>query len=153
MQLHADLRVETSLSRPRVSNDNPFSESYFKTLKYAPGYPERFGGYEDGLTWCRCFFPWYNHEHRHSELAYLTPAAVHYGQGEATLAQRLETLQVAHAAHPERFPNGPPRVPALPKAVWINPPEDRLRVEAALASRLPAAISASHLQPIQEDLH
>lgn len=152
-QLHADLGVETSLSRPRVSNDNPFSESHFKTFKYAPGYPERFGGYEDSHAWCRRFFPWYNHEHRHSELAYLTPAAVHYGQGEARLAQRHKALQAAHAGHPERFPNGPPRVPVLPEAVWINPPEDRSRVEAALASRPPAAISASHLHPTQEDLH
>jgi len=132
-QLHGDLGIEPSFSRPRVSNDNPFSESHFKTLKYAPGYPERFGSYSDGLGWCRGFMGWYNHEHRHAALAYLTPAAVHYGEAESILARRREVLDVAFAAHPERFPNGTPRVPTLPSAVWINPPEDRTRVERGLA--------------------
>lgn len=133
-QLHADLGIEPSLSRPYVSNDNPFSESLFKTFKYAPGYPDRFGSYPDGLLWCRSFFPWYNREHRHSGLTFLTPAAVHEGRGEAILAQRHQTLLAAYAAHPERFPNGPPRRPTLPGAVWINPPEDRSQVELCLAN-------------------
>jgi putative transposase len=132
-QLYADLGVEPSLGRPSVSNDNPFSEAHFKTLKYAPGYPDRFGGYEDGLGFCRRFFPWYNHEHRHSALAYLTPAQVHYGQAETTLEKRRRVLEAARARHPERFPLGAPRVARLPAAVWINPPADRSRVELDLA--------------------
>ena len=133
-QLHADLGVEPSVSRPYVSNDNPFSEAQFKTFKYAAGYPDRFGSYPDGLIWCRAFFPWYNGEHRHSGLTSLTPAAVHEGRGEAILAQRHQTMLAAYAAHPERFPNGPPRRPTLPGAVWINPPEDRTQVEVHLAN-------------------
>jgi putative transposase len=132
-QLHADLGVDRSVSRPYVSNDNPYSEAQFKTFKYAPGYPDRFGSYPDGLIWCRAFFPWYNGEHRHSALTSLTPAAVHEGRGEAILAQRHETMLTAYAAHPERFPNGLPRRPTLPEAVWINPPEDRSQVELHLA--------------------
>ena len=132
-QLHADLGVEISLSRPSVSNDNPFSEAHFKTVKYSPGYPDRFGGYEDAHAWCRGFFPWYNHEHRHSALAYLTPAQVHYGRAEAALEQRRRVLETAWSAHPERFPHGKPRVAPLPAAVWINPPADRSRVELDLA--------------------
>lgn len=139
-QLYADLGVEPSLSRPSVSNDNPFSEAHFKTLKYAPGYPDRFGGYEDGLGLCRRFFPWYNHEHRHSALAYLTPAQVHYGQAETTLDQRRRVLEAARARHPERFPLGAPRVARLPAAVWINPPADRSRVELDLASARKACL-------------
>lgn len=133
-QLHADLGIEPSVSRPYVSNDNPFSEALFKTFKYAPAYPDRFGSYPDGLLWCRTFFPWYNEEHRHSGLTFLTPAAVHEGRGEAILAQRHQTMQAAHTAHPERFPNGPPRRSTLPGAVWINPPEDRTQVELGLAN-------------------
>jgi putative transposase len=128
-QLHADLGVECSVSRPHVSNDNPYSEAHFKTFKYAPGYPDRFGSYEDGLMWCRAFFPWYNQEHRHSGIKYLTPASVHEGRGQAILTQRHHSMMAAYAARPERFPNGPPRCATLPGAVWINPPEDRSRVE------------------------
>jgi len=133
-QLHADLGIEPSVSRPYVSNDNPFSEALFKTFKYAPAYPDRFGSYADGLLWCRAFFPWYNGEHRHSGLTFLTPAAVHEGRGEAILAQRHQTMQIAYATHPERFPNGPPRRSTFPGAVWINPPEDRTQVELCLAN-------------------
>ena len=126
--------VERSVSRPYVSNDNPFSEALFKTFKYAPSYPERFGSYEDGLEWCRAFFPWYSEQHRHSEIAYLTPASVHEGRGEAILVQRHATMLAAYKATPERFPNGPPRCATLPEAVWINPPEDRSQFDICLAN-------------------
>lgn len=131
-ELFADLGVERSYSRPHVSNDNPYSEAQFKTLKYAPGYPDRFGGYEHARSWCRQFFPWYNTEHRHSGIAYLTPAMVHYGQADDVLADRRRVLERAQAAHPERFVRGVPKPQALPRAVWINPPEDRTRVELEL---------------------
>lgn len=133
-QLHADLGIERSFSRPRVSNDNPFSESAFKTLKYAPGYPDRFGSYEDALSWCRHFVPAYNDEHRHSGLQYLTPAAVHYGEAEAQLARRQARLEAARQAHPERFVNGTPVTRSLPEAVWINPPENTSQVDIHLAN-------------------
>ena len=121
-QLLVELDIERSHSRPHVSNDNPFSESQFKTLKYHPTFPDRFGGLEDGLTFCRSFFPWYNNEHHHSGLAYLTPRQVHYGQADEVLRQRHEVLMAAYRAHPERFVGGPPRVPRLTRAVYINPP-------------------------------
>ena len=128
-QLYVDLGVERSLSRPYVSNDNPFSEAQFKTMKYTPGYPERFGGYEHARTWCRHFLPWDNTEHRHSGIAYLTPAMVHYGQADDILATRRRVLGQAQAAHPERFVRGVPSPQPLPAEVWINPPEDRARTE------------------------
>ncbi len=121
--------MERSLSRPHVSNDNPFSEAQFKTLKYAPGYPDRYGSYEHARTWCRQFFPWYNTEHRHSGIAYLTPAMVHYGQTDDILATRRRVLEQAQAAHPERFVRGVPSPQLLPAEVWINPPEDRALTE------------------------
>jgi putative transposase len=127
-----DLGVTQSFGRPRVSNDNPFSEAHFKTFKYQPTYPDRFHGYDHGLAYCREFFPWYCYEHRHSGIAMLTPADVHYGRAEQVLAARQRVLDQAYAAHPERFVNGPPKVPALPRAVWINPPEDRARKEMEL---------------------
>jgi putative transposase len=139
--LYADLGVEPSLSRPSVSNDNPFSEAHFRTLKYAPGYPDRFGGYEDALGFCRAFFPWYNHEHRHSALAYLTPAQVHTGQAESVLEKRRRVLEAARTRHPERFPLGAPRVARPPTAVWINPPADRSRVELDLAPARKACLA------------
>jgi putative transposase len=121
-QLLAQLDIERSHSRPHVSNDNPFSESQFKTLKYHPSFPEKFGGLDDGLAFCREFFPWYNEHHHHGALAYLTPHQVHYGQAEEALRQRHEVLLTAYQAHPERFVAGPPRMPTLPRAVYINPP-------------------------------
>src|SRR5512140_3855278 len=121
--LLAQLDVERTHSRPHVSNDNPFSEAQFKTLKYRPDFPARFGGFEDSRSHCADFFPWYNHEHHHSALAWLTPADVHYGRATAILARRAEALARAYAAHPERFPHGPPAAPTLPDAVWINPPK------------------------------
>jgi putative transposase len=121
-QLLATLGVTKSHSRPHVSNDNPFSESQFKTLKYRPEFPERFGSQEDARGFCQEFFRWYNHEHYHSGIGLLTPAMVHSGQAAEVLNRRGQTLDVAYAAHPERFVNRRPRPPALPEAVWINPP-------------------------------
>jgi putative transposase len=131
-QMLTDLGVEASHSRPRVSNDNPFSESQFKTYKYQPEYPDRFGSYEHALSYSRNFFDWYCNHHRHSGIAMLTPADVHYGRAAAVLAERQNVLDAAYAAHPERFVKGPPKVPSLPQAVWINPPEDKTRSEVHL---------------------
>ena len=131
-QMMMDLGVHRSHSRPRVSNDNPFSESNFHTVKSRPDYPDRFGCYEDASSFCRRTFDWYNHAHHHSGIAMLTPAQVHYGHAEQVLAERQRVLDAACAAHPERFVNGPPKVPSLPQAVWINPPEDKSRSEIRL---------------------
>ena len=118
----ATLGVTKSHSRPHVSNDNPYSESQFKTMKYRPDYPDRFGSIQDARAWARPFFHWYNHEHHHSGLGLLTPATVHYGQAQAVIDQRQQVLQAAHAAHPERFVRGEPKPPSLPTEVWINAP-------------------------------
>ncbi len=122
-QLLADLGVVQSLSRPRISDDNPFSEAQFKTLKYAPGFPGRFDDIHHAQRHGRDFFPWYNREHRHGGIAMLTPEAVHYGLAAEVLAVRQAALDAAYRAHPERFPNGPPNVPTPPQAVYINPPK------------------------------
>ena len=122
-QLLADLGVTQSLSRPRVSDDNPFSEAQFKTLKYHPGFPGRFESQEAATGYCRSFFPWYNDEHRHSGIAMLTPADVHFGRASAILSARQNVLDVAYEATPERFPRGRPRAAVLPEAVYINPPQ------------------------------
>lgn len=121
--LLADLGLTKSHSRPYTSNDNPFSEAQFKTLKYHRSFPERFGSLEDARGFCARFFSWYNTQHRHSSLALLTPADVHYGRAEAILEQRAAVLQAAFEAHPERFKGRVPRVGKLPEAVWINPPK------------------------------
>ena len=123
-QLLATLGITKSHSRPHVSDDNPFSESQFKTLKYRPEFPDRFASIEDGLDFCGKFFHWQNHEHHHWGLGLLTPAMVHFGQADAALAARQVVLTAAHAAHPERFVRQPPRPMALPSEVWINPPAD-----------------------------
>jgi putative transposase len=122
VQLLADLGVTRSLSRPRVSNDNPFSESHFKTLKYCPAFPQRFGSLEDARAFCRQFFTWYNHDHHHTGLALLTPHSVHYGLDDGLLAGRQTALEDAYKAHPERFVRGRPSVLRPPTKVWINPP-------------------------------
>lgn len=121
-QLYADLGVTKTLSRPRVSNDNPFSEAQFKTLKYRPEFPARFGSSEHARSCARDLLDWYNHEHHHSGLGWLTPHDVHYGLAEQRLAKRAAVLEAAYRAHPERFVHGPPTPPALARAVWINPP-------------------------------
>lgn len=120
--LMSDLGVAKSHSRPHVSDDNPYSEAHFRTLKYRYDYPDRFGALEEARQWCEGFFTWYNQEHHHSALCLLTPADVHYGRAEEVLAQRQVVLQESYERHPERFVNGPPTVPQLPAAVWINPP-------------------------------
>jgi putative transposase len=117
-----DLAVVKSLSRPRVSNDNPFSESQFKTMKYRPEFPGRFASQEHGLAFGRRFFPWYNEEHRHVGLGLFTPHDVHYGLADAKWEQRRRVLEEAFRRHPERFPRGMPEPPRPPREVWINPP-------------------------------
>jgi putative transposase len=121
--LLADLGVTKTHSRPHVSNDNPYSESQFKTMKYRPDFPERFGCLEDARAWARPFFRWYNHDHHHSALGLMTPATVHFGQAQRVAEQRQHVLQVAYAAHPERFVRGEPKPPSLPEEVWINKPQ------------------------------
>jgi putative transposase len=120
--LLADLGIAKSHSRPHTSNDNPFSEAHFKTLKYRPSFPDRFGSIEDARSFCRGFFTWYNEEHRHSGIGLMAPAMVHFGRAPEVQAARAVTLERAYAAHPERFVRGLPTPPELPTAVWINPP-------------------------------
>jgi putative transposase len=120
--LLADLGVTKTHSRPHVSNDNPYSESQFKTMKYRPTYPDCFGSIQDARAWARAFFHWYNQEHHHSGLGLLTPSTVHYGQAQAVIDQRQQILQAAYAAYPERFVRGEPKPPSLPTEVWINRP-------------------------------
>ena len=122
-QLLTDLDVARTHSRPHVSDDNPYSESQFKTLKYRPDFPERFGSLEDARAHCQRFFHWYNQEHRHSGIGLMTPHAVHYGTAEALRVQRAQVLQQAYEANPLRFKGCLPQPPALPTAAWINPPK------------------------------
>ena len=128
--LFSDLDILRSHSRPHVSDDNPFSESHFRTLKYRPEFPDRFGSLEHARQVCRPLFAWYNAEHHHSGLAFLTPAAVHHGRTDQVLNARHRVRLAAYAAHPERFVNGPPRRQSLPPAVWINPPEKTTHQDA-----------------------
>jgi putative transposase len=121
--LLADLGVTKSHSRPYVSDDNPYSESQFKTLKYRPDFPARFGSIQDARSCCQEFFPWYNQEHRHSGIALMTPAMVHYGMAEQVSSQRQAVLASAFDVHPERFVRGLPAPPSLPDAAWINKPK------------------------------
>jgi putative transposase len=123
--LLADLGITKSHSRPYTSTDNPYSEAHFKTLKYRPEFPERFDSIEQSREFCRGFFHWYNHEHRHSGIGLMTPAAVHYGQAQQLYDQRAAVLADAYARNPERFVRRPPVPPALPTAAWINQPETK----------------------------
>ncbi len=120
--LLADLGITKTHSRPSVSNDNPYSESQFKTLKYRPGFPERFASCEEARRFCQEFFPWYNQQHRHAGIGLLTPEMMHTGQAATVSAARQQVLNVAYAAHPERFTTRPPVAPHVPTAAWINPP-------------------------------
>jgi len=120
--LLADLGVTKSHSRPSVSNDNPYSESQFKTMKYRPEFPDRFGSIEDARTFCQTFFSWYNTEHYHSGLGLLTPEDVHYGKAARIMEDREEVLMAAYEKHPERFKGRIPKPMLLPDAVWINKP-------------------------------
>ena len=121
-QLLADLGVTKTHARPHVSNDNPYSEAQFKTMKYRPGFPEQFGSLMDARSWMRQFVVWYNTEHRHSGISLLTPATVHEGRAPVVLTARQQVLERAYTAHPERFVRGKPTPGELPSAVWINPP-------------------------------
>jgi len=120
--LLADLGVTKTHSRPYTSTDNPYSEAQFKTLKYRPGFPDRFLAIEPARGFCRPFFHWYNHEHRHSGIGLMTPAAVHYGRAASLREERARVLAAAYAATPERFVRGQPCPPVVPSAAWINPP-------------------------------
>jgi putative transposase len=120
--LLADLGVTKTHSRPHVSDDNPFSESQFKTLKYRPDFPDRFGSQQHARGFCQQFFPWYNTEHHHSGLGLLTPQVVHTQRAAQVRDLRQHTLDAAFAAHPERFVRKSPQPPPLPTEVWINPP-------------------------------
>jgi putative transposase len=137
-QLLIDLGVAKSHSRPYTPTDNAYSEAQFKTLKYRPDYPQEFEGITPARDWARAFFGWYNREHRHTGLGLMTPETVHYGRVESVRQKRQEVLDVAYAAHPERFVGGRPTPPRLPKEVWINQPtkdHDQLSHSAGSATR------------------
>jgi putative transposase len=162
--LLADLGVEKTHSRPQVSNDNPYSESQFKTMKYRPEFPRRFASIEEARTFCRSFIDWYNGVHRHSGIGLLTPEAVHYGRANAITEQRAGVLAAAFEARPDRFVGGAPRPPQPPLAAWINPPADEaaaldqhssqrrlllpLPLDAPLASSLSIQPAPDHRQPM-----
>lgn len=129
-QLLVDLGVARSHSRPHVSNDNPFSEAAFKTLKYAPAFPANFGSLADARAFCEAFFAYYNHEHRHSGIALHTPASVHFGTANQVRQQRQATLHSAYDAHPGRFRHRRPEPPKLPAAAWINQPSREALIQS-----------------------
>jgi transposase InsO family protein len=127
--LLVDLDIAKSHSRPHVSDDNPYSESQFKTMKYRPDFPARFGCIEDARLHCQAFFAWYNNEHRHSGIGYMTPQAVHYGHAMALRGARQVTLDAAFAASPRRFKGRRPHPASLPSAAWINPPPSEVTAQ------------------------
>jgi putative transposase len=122
--LLADLGVTKTHSRPHTSNDNPYSESHFRTLKYRPDFPDTFGSLADARAHCQRFFTWYNEQHHHSGIGYHTPHDVHYGHAAVVRAARADTLADAYQRHPERFVRKPPEPPDLPTAAWINKPDE-----------------------------
>lgn len=121
--LLADLGITKTHSRPYVSNDNPYSEAQFKTLKYCPAFPDRFGSIQDSRSFCQAFFAWYNDEHKHTGISLLTPAQLHYGEAKQVIETRNQTLQAAFNRHPHRFKYKQPEHPDVPKAAWINKPK------------------------------
>lgn len=123
-ELLVDLGVIKTHSRPHVSDDNPFSEAQFKTLKYCPQFPERFGCIQDSRAFCKDFFSWYNNEHQHTGIGLMTPCQVHYGLAEDIYQARAEVLKAAFEKHPRRFKGAVPQPPHLPQEVWINKPKD-----------------------------
>jgi len=145
--LLADLGVTKTHSRPHVSNDNPFSESQFKTFKYRPDFPDRFGSFEHGHAHCSDFFPWYNTEHHHVGIGLFTPHDVHYGLAAAKQERRARVLVEAFAKNPERFPNGCPVPRPLPTAVWINPPKTSPVVGEAENTLTPESRTATIVDP------
>jgi len=140
--LLSDLGITKTHSRPHTSNDNPYSEAQFKTLKYRPQFPHRFGCIEDARSFCRAFFPWYNKEHRHTGISLLTPQMVHYGEAREVLKFRKKVLHRAYEAHPERFVHNEPLPQPLPKAAWINPPKEATTIENY--SKFSRCVSQSH---------
>ena len=150
-ELLVDLGVAASFGRPRISNDNPFSEAHFKTLKYRPEFPERFESLEHARTFLQGFFAWNNEEHRHSGIGFMTPTAVHFGRAAALREHRVQVLQAAYAAHPARFKGRVPMPPELPTIVGINlpktsPPEiaDDLTTTPVLLTNFQPEVSQSH---------
>ncbi len=137
--LLSDLGVTKSHSRPHVSNDNPYSEAQFKTLKYCPRFPGRFGSIQDARTFCQQFFSWYNKEHRHSGIGLMTPEQIHYGQARKLYDNRCQVLLGAYEKTPQRFKSKVPKPHALPKAAWINKPESEV-----LESNLLTGVSHFH---------
>jgi putative transposase len=142
--LLADLGVTKTHARPHVSNDNPFSEAHFKTLKYRPAFPERFGSIQDARAYCHVFFSWYNTEHRHTGLGLLTPHDVHSGLAEHRVAARATVLAAAYSTHPDRFPGGLPQPPACPTEVWINPPRAGASEKTRGFAPVPGLCDTSH---------
>jgi putative transposase len=122
--LLADLGVAKTHSRPHVSNDNPYSEAQFKTLKYRPDFPDRFGSLHDARAYCRTFLTWYNQRHRHSGIGYHTPHDVHHGHAGQVREVCADVLAAVYSRNPERFVRHAPQPPALPEAAWINPPTE-----------------------------
>jgi len=149
-QLLADLGVTKTHSRPHVSDDNPFSESQFKTMKYRPDFPDQILSLEHGRGFCGDYFDWYNNDHHHSGLGFLTPAQVHHGLADDALRHRQAVLERAHAAHPERFPRGTPTVTAPPSEVWINPPQHIVVAPASALERgvLTKTLSRAHVEQL-----
>lgn len=143
-QLLLDLDIRASYSRPRTADDNPYSESQFKTVKYARSYPGRFADPDQARTYFRSFFRWYNIQHRHSGLGLLTPEAVYQGRAGPLQAERQRVLEDAYARHPERFVKGPPQAPELPAEVWINPPPNTVECAPEEDSKLSTEVSHSH---------
>ena len=131
-QLLMDLGVVKSFSRPSVSDDNPYSEAQFKTVKYHPSFPERFGCIQDARSFAEEFFKWYNHRHHHSGINLLTPYDLHVGRGQEVLDRRQQVLLDAYDAHPERFVGGLPKAGSVPEAAWINPPKGRQKEDCSL---------------------
>jgi putative transposase len=146
--LLADLGVTKTHSRPYTSDDNPFSEAQFKTLKYRPDFPERFGSLDDARVFCQTFFAWYNGEHRHAGIGLMTPAVVHEGRAATMRDARQQVLMTAYTAHPERFVRKPPQPPILPHAVWINPPKK----PSASQDRAGATISIADDQRVERNI-
>lgn len=144
-QLLEDLGVSKSHSRPYTSNDNPFSEAQFKTMKYRPDYPDRFSHMEQARGWAVPFFDWYNNDHRHTSLGLMTPQMVHFGLVDQVTQQRTQVLQTAYERHPERFVKGVPQPPLLPAAVWINPPHPDLEQSTPAGETVGHAIQPGDL--------
>ena len=140
----ADLGITKSLSRPHVSNDNPFVESSYKTMKYRPDFPERFESFMAAEEFCNPFFDWYNNHHRHSGIGMFTPANVHYGEAQKVLRARQETLMKAFKEHPGRFVNGIPLANQIPKEVWINKPKDQMKQDQTPSLIKNAILSQSY---------